>query len=155
MPSQQSHQVPSQESQISDFPWISPHPAKMQNEPNKETQAAGLPPLYLTPTEVGDTPTAKKMRNEPNLPPWPSCPTPKYAKRTQSQPSSQPTPLAEGQSRFIGKPNFQPPIYYPQSTIYNIQSPGPIPKKPPFTIHQLRRKEGSNIQRVGEGGLAG
>ena len=59
---------------------------KMQNEPNypyrwhlagfpipnyakqtlKITQAAGLPPLYLTPTEVGETPT-----------------TPKCAKRTQ------------------------------------------------------------------------
>ena len=60
---------------------------KMQNEPNypyrwhlagfpipkntkrtlKITQAAGLPPLYLTLTEVGDTPNSQKMRNEPNL----------------------------------------------------------------------------------------
>ncbi len=63
-----------------------PHPPIMRNEPNlnkfltcdratpkmrkrtlKKTHATGVPPLYLTPTEVGDTPNTQKMQNEPNL----------------------------------------------------------------------------------------
>ena len=68
-----------------------------ETNPIKTTPDAIGPPLYLTPTEVGDTPTTQtretnpicpiaaitthqKLRNEPNSPPGPR---PKYAKRTQ------------------------------------------------------------------------
>ena len=62
----------------------------------KETQAAGLPPLYLTPTEVGATANTQKMQNKPNFhpahdPKRETNPistqlTPQNAKRTQSHP---------------------------------------------------------------------
>ena len=56
---------------ISSFGFrISPTPSGciMRNEPKKTSHAAGLPPLYLTPTEVGDTSTTPNPRNKPNLP---------------------------------------------------------------------------------------
>jgi hypothetical protein len=48
---------------------ISPDPSGriMRNKPIKTTHAKGVPPLYLTPTEVGETPTTPKMQNEPNF----------------------------------------------------------------------------------------
>ncbi len=56
------------------------HDQKCETNPIKTTPATGGPPLYLTPTEVGNPPNSQNIRNEPNLP----SPRPKYAKRTQS-----------------------------------------------------------------------
>ena len=72
--------------------------------PSDRTHATGVPPLYLTLTEVGD------MR-----------PTPKYAKQTQSPPH--PRPKYAEQTQF--------PTANIHSTIYNIQSLGPIYPQPP------------------------
>ena len=148
--------------------WIlnSAFPPIMQNEPNsrtpglplppvfakrtlKETHAKGVPPLYLTPTEVGDIRPRPKTRNEPNLPHShgptdpktrnepnlsgisPDRSEPNYTKRTQFT-----VPLA---SRRHSQPHCAKRTQFPpgmpkaaqphniQSTIYNIQSPCPIP----------------------------
>ncbi len=109
-------------------------------------------PICPTPT----VPRPKKCRSEAEIRPW-------WTKRTQfphtrcsggsyfseTNPIStrfKLTPLAEGQSRFIGKPNFQPPIYILQSII-------PWPNSQKTTIHysSLRRKEGENAQILGPG----
>ncbi len=65
--------------------------------PLDRTHATCVPPLYLTSTELGDTPNRQKMQNKPNFGPDApqlcetnpiSAPTPpNYAKRTQSQPN--------------------------------------------------------------------
>ncbi len=65
MPNQPPHHVPSQESQNPDIPRSAG--TYYAKRTLKKTQATGLPPLYLTPTEVGETPTTQKIRNEPNL----------------------------------------------------------------------------------------
>ncbi len=59
----------------------------MPNQPPSDrTRAKGVPPLYLTLTEVGDIRQHPKMRNEPNLPPDNFPLPPVYAKRTQFRP---------------------------------------------------------------------
>ncbi len=84
--------------------------------PSDRTPAAGVPPLYLTSTEVGETPRPQFHRNEPNFPPRP--PTTNYelnyAKRTQSHPvSSSPrwpkaSPDSSGNPISRNEPNFAP-----------------------------------------------
>jgi hypothetical protein len=102
------------------------------------THAKGVPPLYLTPTEVGATPTAKKcktnpissrwltqkMRNEPNprIPPVP--PTPISTKRTQFAP---PYTIR----------NIQYTIPWPNSHIREI-APTPISAKRPSSRSETK-----------------
>ncbi len=69
--------------------WPPKPPRIIRKRTQKETQAAGLPPLYLTPTEVGDTPTTKNAKRTQ----FPSGPHPNYAKQTQSNKPKHPNSL--------------------------------------------------------------
>ncbi len=76
-----------------------------------KTHATGVPPLYLTPTEVGDPPTTKKCKTNPIPPgknakrtqftPQPPSPRPKYAKRTQFAPRPQHPPTKKCETNPI------------------------------------------------------
>ena len=74
----------------------------------KTTQAAGLPPLYLTLTEVGDTLTTQIWQNEPNLNP--------------TQPRS--TPISQNEPNLRLAPHHLPPVH-PHSA-KRTQFPPPI-----------------------------
>ncbi len=76
----------------------------------KETHAKGVPPIYLTPTEVGETPTIPNMQNEPNWPPT-------------ARPIMQ------------NEPNFIPPrasCLLPHASIMQNKPNSSIPSAPPF-----------------------
>ena len=64
----------------------------------KTTPAAGLPPLYLTPTEVGATANTQKMQNEPNLPSQRTCGGPKM-QNEPNLPLPQPGPRSKNAKR--------------------------------------------------------
>ena len=103
-----------------------------------KTHAEGVPPLYLTPTEVGETPARQNMRNEPN----PTVPTPKYTERTQFPhhtaekcetnpiypPPASPIIRNEPNSRT---PGVQPPRPHPRKTRNEPNLPPQPPAQPP------------------------
>ena len=84
---------------------------KMRNEPKKTTPDAIGPPLYLTPTEVGETPTIQKMRNEPNLRLPQLGPRSKNAKRTQF--TAGPRPKCETNPIYPHRRHLQSTIPFP------------------------------------------
>jgi hypothetical protein len=127
VPTQPPHLVSSLESRISDFPRISPHPAKKRNEPNKETQAAGLPPLYLTPTEVGDTPTVKISKTNPIY----TRPTIKKSKRTQFTVPPPPSPRTKNAKRTQFSHTRCPATPYLCETNPIYRTAGVSPASPP------------------------
>ncbi len=114
--------------------------------PSNRTHAKGVPPLYLTPTEVGDTPTTKKNKTNPirrstaiwpPKPPriirkrtqFPLGPRPNYTKRTQFQPR-----------RTCGGPkNAKRTQFYPKGTPNTQNEPNSrTPGVPPPPISAKR-----------------
>ncbi len=75
--------------------------AIMRNKPIKTTHAKGVPPLYLTPTEVGETPTTPKMQNEPNF-------SPPHAQKCETNPIC-PTPTIPPTQKMRNEPNSRIP----------------------------------------------
>ena len=123
----------------------------MPTKPTSDrTPTAGGPPTHLTPGTVGGALRPPKqtkrtqsplllspiMRNEPNLPSRQLHTATVFAKRTQFRPPTVPAPTQLCETNPIStyklssRPLFQrnePNLpHHRQSTIYNIQSPGPI-----------------------------
>ena len=90
------------------------HDPIMQNEPNSRIPM--VPPNHIY---------AKRTQSQPR---W-TCGGSKNAKRTQFTLANQPTPLAKGQSRRAGEPNFR---RNPQYTFYNLQYTIPWPPLPAY-----------------------
>ena len=102
----------------------------------KTTPATGGPPLYLTPTEVGETPTTPQYAKRTQSPPQRTHGRPKNAKRTQF------TPTATRSTNPISARR------HPQSTVYNRQYTIPGPNlSPPPALSFPRRRESRNPGR--------
>ena len=86
-----------------------------------------LGPIYPCPSLAHDP----NMRNEPNLPPQQS----KNAKRIQFPPRTHPTPLAEGQSRLVGKPNLSYRHHPVGFTVSQKYETNPISVPTPYRRH--------------------
>ncbi len=141
----------------------------------RKTQAAGLPPLYLTPTEVGETPTAKKCETNPICRPASFAPPPFMRNEPKIERPPQVgllylTPVFQPGMPHNPKKRNEPNLPHRHystnlhSTLYNIQSLGPIyptasipsayNQQSPYTITTKRQKKETTLSFFPESGIS-
>ncbi len=108
--------------------------------PLNETHATGVPPLYLTPTEVGDTPTAKNTKRTQS-PYGHGMPCPHFAKRTQFHKANWQKPTANSQN-MRNEPNLTPANLRnePNSRIPSVPTHPKNTKRTQFTVPLKSRR---------------
>ena len=115
-----------------------PRPKYAKRTLNK-TQATGLPPLYLTPTEVGETPTTQKRETKP-IYTRPRSTPPDSAKQTQLHHRFSSSPLLRYSTSAPNTPN---PPKNAKRTQFHVPPPPTHPKntkRTQFTSAKMRNE---------------